>query len=215
MRRTWIVLAVTSTLIRSAASAQTGASVSFLLSSEAHQVDAGFGMLKTSGWVPGAAVAVSITPHLGAQLTARSGTLNAPSGATDNEDVAELSALLQVSPAGWVSFNLFGTTRSVTTILARQHWTTAGLGADLRMPLIGSATEGFLRVNVPLVTNVSGLAAPTVAVEGGAGLRYRQGRVLGQLFYDLRRFDFAPVGGRTRLEEISTLTAGVGLLFGR
>lgn len=89
----------------------------------------------------------------------------------------------------------------------------AGLGADLRMPLIGSAPEGYLRLNVPFVVDVSGLAAPNVAVDGAAGLRYRQGRFLGQLSYDLRRFDFPAAGGRTRLEEISALPFGAGVML--
>lgn len=215
MNRTLMVLACCSTMLVATASAQSGVSASVLLSSEEHRVDAGSGMVTASGWVPGAAAGLSLPSHLGIQVVARSGTLKASSGAIDDERIAEVSALFQVSPAGWVSFNLFGSARSVTTTLARQHWTTAGVGADLRMPLIGSATEGFLRVNVPVVVRVSGLANPNVAVEGGAGLRYRQGRVLGQLAYGLRRFDFPPASGRTRLEQISTLTLGVGLLFGR
>ena len=212
MRRALSLLAVSWTLGFSAVSAQNVA-VSFLLGSEAHQVDAGLGKVTSSGWVPGMAVAVNLTTHIGVQVVARSGTLNANSGGADDEGLAEVSALFQVSPAGWVSFDLSGNARSVTTQLARQHWTTAGLGADLRMPLIGSATEGYLRLNVPFVVDVSGLAAPNVAVEGAAGLRYRRGRLLGHLSYDLRRFDFPTAGGRTRLEEISTLTFGVGVML--
>lgn len=213
MRRALHFLAVASTFGISTISAQNVA-VSFLLGSEAHQVDAGFGKVTSAGWIPGASVAMNLTSRIGLQAGARSGTLNATSGATDDEHIAEVSALVQVSPAGWVSFDVSGDARSVTTQLSRQHWTTAGLGADLRMPLIGSATEGYLRLNVPFVVDVSGLAAPNVAVEGAAGLRYRQGRFLGQLWYDLRRFDFPGAGGRTRLEEISALTFGVGVLLG-
>jgi len=213
--RALLSLAFATGLLRSAASAQGGVSVSLLISSQEHRVDAGFGMVNTRGWVLGAMVGVGLASHLRVQVTATSGTLTTPSNNTDNEDVADVSALVQWSPAAWVSFNGFGSARSATTPLARQHWTSAGLGADLRMPLIGSATEGFLRLNVPLLVSVSGLAAPSVSVEGGAGLRYRQGRFLGQLTYGLLRYDFPPAAGRTRLEEISTLTIGAGLLFGR
>jgi hypothetical protein len=213
MKRALLLLAVASLLARSRASAQAVVSVSMLLGSEAHQVDAGSGKVTTTGWVPEAAVSAAITSRLSVRVAARSGTLKANSGATDDEDIAEVSALVQLSPAGWVSFDVSGGARSVTTPLARQHWTTAGLGADLNLPLIGSATVGFLRLNVPLIVHVSGLAAPNVAIEGAAGLRYRQGRFLGQLSYGLRRFDFPAAGGASRLEEISTLTFGVGVML--
>lgn len=214
MMRALRLLAVASTLAVSAGAAQGVVSVSFLLGSEAHQVDAGAGKVTTTGWIPGVAFGAPITSRLNFQVVARSGTLNASSGPVDDEDVAEVSALVQLAATSWASFDLSGTVRSVTTPLARQHWTTTSLGAGLRMPLVGSATEGFLRVRLPFVVNVTGLAAPNVAVEGTAGLRYRRGRLLGQLSYDLRRFDFPTVGG-TRLEEISTLTFGVGVLVGR
>jgi len=213
MIRLNVALMLAATAVVPVASAQN-VSVSLLLSSDEHRVNVGSGTFQTSGIIPGALIGIAFNPHVDVQLAARSGTLNASGSPTDDEDVAEVSALVRYSPAGWVSFHVLGRARAVTTTLVRQHWTSAGIGADLRMPLIGSATEGFLRFNVPVVVSVSGLPAPSLSIEGGAGLRYRQGRFLGQLAYGLRRFDFPPAGGRTRLEQISTLTLGAGVLFG-
>lgn len=200
-----------SVLATAALSGQSIVSVALLLGSEEHRVDAGFGVVHSSGFVPGGAVEARLGPHWSVAVAARSGNLRASSGPADDEDIAEVSSAVRAAPTGWLAFELNARARSVTTALARQHWTTLGAAVDLRMPLIGSATEGFLRFGVPLLVRASGLAAPTVAAEGGAGVRYRLGPVTGQLSYDLRRFDFAPVSGRGRLEQISTLTFGVAV----
>jgi hypothetical protein len=214
-RVSWTLVFVLSAIAAGAASAQTGLSLALQLVSEEHRVETGLGALHTNGVLPGVMVAYGFGSRWRVQLSARSGTLAASSRPADDEDVADVTAIVGATPAPWVSFELIGTARSVTTALARQHWTSAGIGTELRMPFLGSATEGFLHFGVPLVTGVSGLAAPAVAVEGSAGLRYRLGRITGQLSYALRRFDFPPAGGQTRLEQISTLTLGVGVLVGR
>ena len=215
MIRGLVVLVTTSVLATAALRAQHAVSLALLLGSEEHRVDAGSGVVHSSGFLPGGAVEARLGSHWSVAVAGRSGNLSASSGSLDDEDVAEVSAAVRAAPAEWVAFELRGRARSVTTALARQHWSTLGAGVILRMPLIGSATQGSLRFGVPLVVRASGLAAPTVAAEGGAGLSYRLGPVTGQLSYDLRRFDFAPVSGRRRLEQISTLTLGIEVTAAR
>lgn len=213
MRAVAALLAL-STLATTVARGQKRVALALLLGSEEHRVDAGFGVSHADGLVPGAALGVALGSHWEVRVAGRSGTLAASAGSSDDETVTDVSGTVQTAVAGWLAFDVTGRARSVTTVLARQHWTTVGPGAEARLPFIGSATEGVLRLGVPLIVRASGLAAPTVAIEGGAGLRYRLGRLTGELSYDLRRYDFAPVSGRGRREQISTLTLGLAVGLG-
>ena len=57
---------------------------------------------------------------------------------------------------------------------------------------------------------VDGDGSPDLAVGGGTGLHYGDGRLAVSLAYSLDRYDFPAAGGARRLEQYSSLTARIG-----
>src|SRR2546425_12925487 len=81
--------------------------------------------------------------------------------------------------------------------IARQRWTTVGLGAEARLDFATSPVRGVLRGGLLPVVAVHGLPGPDVALTAAAGMEYRSGSITGGLVYELERYDF-PGGGAGR-----------------
>jgi hypothetical protein len=170
-----------------------------------HQVDVGTGSVRMQGALPGGFLEAHLGSTWDLQLLAREGHLGAGSDGTERQSLAEISSRLDAALTSWFSVQVRVTTRAFTTPLDRQRWFVGALGGEVRLPFSGDDAMGIIHLAVPLVVRVNGLPAPGTAAQGGVGLRYRWRGVWVRLYYELERYDFPPVSGRTRLEDLSEL----------
>lgn len=180
-----------------------------------HRVDAGLGFERTAGALFG--VQVEAIPLEGTLLSLRAlgGSLGSHSPAADQRDVGEVTATARWRLVPWLDARAGFTTRTFTSSLARQRWTSAAVGADLRMTMLEGRVEGTTGAQLLPLVRVSGHESPDVAFGASMGIRYVARRYLVALGYQLERYDFPAVAGERRLEEHSALTLRAGYRFGR
>lgn len=180
-----------------------------------HRVDAGLGFERTTGPLFG--VQVEAIPLEGTLLSLRAlgGALGARSPAADQRDLGEVSAMARARLVPWLDARAALTTRTFTSSLARQRWTTGGIGADLRMTMLEGRLEGTAGAQLLPLVRVSGHTPPDVAFSTSMALRYVARRYLVALGYQLERYDFPTIADERRLEEHTLLTLRAGYRFGR
>ncbi|NUO64954.1 MAG: hypothetical protein HOQ11_01185 [Gemmatimonadaceae bacterium] len=180
-----------------------------------HRVDAGLGFERTSGLLLG--VQVEATPLEGTLLSVRAlgGALGAHTPSTDARDVGEIAATARMRLVPWLDARAGLTTRTFTSSLARQRWTSAAIGADLRMTMLEGRLEGTAGAQLLPFVRVSGHESPNASFGASMGLRYVARRYLVGLGYQLERYDFPSVADRRRLEEHTMLTLRAAYRFGR
>ena len=180
-----------------------------------HRVDAGLGFERTAGPLFG--VQLEAIPLEGTLLSIRAlgGALGALTPATDERNVGEVAATARMRLVPWLDARAGLTTRTFTSSLARQRWTSASIGADLRMTMLEGRLEGTAGAQFLPLVRVSGHTPPDVAFGASMGLRYVARRYLVAFGYQLERYDFPTIAAERRLEEHTLLTLRAGYRFGR
>lgn len=180
-----------------------------------HRVDAGLGFERTTGPLFG--VQVEAIPLEGTLLSIRAlgGALGARSPSTDDRNVGEVTATARARLVPWLDARAGLTTRTFTSSLARQRWTSASIGADLRMTMLEGRLEGTAGAQLLPLVRVSGHSSPDVAFGASMALRYVARRYLVAFGYQLERYDFPTIAGERRVEEHTLLTVRAGYRFGR
>lgn len=196
------------------ARAQVGARGTGLVAVAEHRVEAGRGVEEASGMLIGGEGTVFLGSRTEVFLHAAGGTLTASTANADDRDLAELEARAAVVPVPWLALHAGVSTRTFGTTLVRQRWTALRFGGEVRLGFVGSGVTGMLRAEVLPSVTVSGLADPSRAFAAAAGLEWRAGVLALGLRYELERYDFPTVAGVDRREQLSMLTAHVGLRLG-
>jgi hypothetical protein len=178
-----------------------------------HRVDAHLGIEHTSG--PVAGVRIDVVPLEGTALFVRAlgGTLGAQSAKQRDLGEAALGARMRL--LAWLDARGTLTTRTFSSSLARQRWTSASLGADVRTTLLDGRIEGTAGGELFPLVRVTGHPSPDLAVGASTALRWASRRYVLALGYALERYDFPSDAAGRRLEQHSMLTVRAGYRFGK
>ncbi len=193
-------------LAPAAAIAQVAVSGTAAVSLVEHQVDIGYGVEESSGPLLGAEGAVAFGSRLELTIRAAGGSLSTTAAGAENRDIGEVGIEASFVPVRWLAIQGGARSRTYATAIARQRWTTVGVGAEARLDFATKPVRGVLRGGLLPVVSVNGLPGPDVALTAAAGIEYRSGSITGGLFYGLERYDFPDRGAGRRLEQVSTLT---------
>ncbi len=205
MRATGVITGAAILLGAAPAAAQRELTVAPLVSLAEHRVAAGFGVERSLGPIVGGVGTVRFSPRLAVAVRALGGSLFGAKGVVDR-DVGELGVEASVATAPWLSLQAGAGRRVYGTKLARQAWTTVGLGAAARLAFAAGTIQGVGRVALLPVVSVSGLRGPDVAFRAATGLEYRVHAATLGVEYSLERYDFPAAAGVRRLEQLSALT---------
>ncbi len=197
------------------ARAQVAVQGSAVASLAEHRVDAGHGVEKASGTLFGGEARLFVGSRVELFVHAAGGQLTADSANAEDRDVAEGEVRLSVVTVPWLALHAGFSARSFATDLARQRWTAARFGGEVRLDFVGGGITGILRGEILPSVSVSGLDRPSHAYAAGAGLEWRLGVVALGLRYDFERYDFPAAAGVARREQFSTLTAQAGVRLRR
>lgn len=197
------------------ASAQLSVSGTGLVSVIEHRVNAGSGVEQSSGTTFGGVGRVGVGSALELVFQAASGELTADSAAADDRTVAEADVRAAVLAVPWLALYAGVGVRSYATTIARQRWISSRLGAEARLAFVGGALRGVVRFELLPTVTVSGLEKPNRALAAGAGIEWRIGILTAGVLYSLERYDFPLAGDVTRREQLSALSAQLGLRVGR
>jgi hypothetical protein len=171
-----------------------------------HQVDIGYGVEESTGLVFGVEGAVDIGSRLVLAVHAAGGSLSTQAISAQNRDVGEVGVRTSVLAKPWLAVFGGATSRTYSTAIARQRWTTVEIGAQAHADFATIPVRGVLQGAVVPVVSVSGLPHADPALTAAAGLEYRTGTLTGGMFYGLERYDFPGIGAGRRLEQVSTLS---------
>lgn len=180
-----------------------------------HRVNAGSGLELSSGTVIGGRVAAAWGQYLEVALAGAAGALTADSAQADDADLARGDVALTVLPVPWLGIRVGASRHTFTSPFAVQRWQAARVGGEGRLRFSGGRVTGVLRFEFFPLVSVSGLERPNRAFGAASGLAFRSGMVTASLGYHLERYDFPEVAGYARREQMSYLTASVGLALGR
>jgi hypothetical protein len=211
-------VALTLVLLAAAAGplrAQLAVQGSGLVAMAEHRVDAGRGVEQASGTLVGLEGRLFVGTHVEVLAHFAGGNLTADSAGADDRDLGEAALRASVLTVPWLALHAGISVRSYGTRLVRQRWTALHVGGEARLAFVGGGVTGVLRAELLPSVSVSGLEHPNRAFTAGAGLEWRAGFVTLGLRYDLERYDFPRVAGFERKEQLSMLTAHVGLRLGR
>lgn len=178
-----------------------------------HRVDAGQGRERSSGYLLGTDFRATLRPGLALAVGTRTGRLVAVAGPAIDRNLAEVTAEAEFLPLPWLALQGGVVVRSYRTVLARQRWTIARLGAEARLPLSWEALWAIGRARLLPVVSVNGLAGPTSAFDAATGMTWTKGRVTLELLYGLERCDFPAAGGPPRVEQLAELVLRGGVTF--
>ena len=187
------------------ATAQHALIVAPLASLAQHRVEAGFGVERSLGPILGAVATLRSGPRLTLAVRALGGSLFGSNGVLDR-DVGELGIQASVATGPWLSLQAGAARRVYATRVARQAWTTVGLGATARVAFAGGAIHGVWLAALLPVVSVSGLRGPDVAFRAATGLEYVVRTTTVGVEYSLERYDFPAAAGVRRLEQLSALS---------
>ncbi len=188
------------------AAAQGAVTASGFVTLAEHRVNVGYGVERSTGALVGAVAALRIGHRLEVAVRAEGGTLNASSGGAIDRDVGEIGVQARWLVDSWLVLEAGAARRVYSTLLARQVWTTAGAGAEARLPLLESGLTGVLRASLLPVVSVNGTQGPDVGVLAAAGISYHWPTLGVRVLYSLERYDFPRLGAVQRLEQVSALT---------
>lgn len=171
-----------------------------------HQVDIGYGVEESTGLLFGAEGVVRVRSRLAFAVHAAGGSLYTQSAGAQDRNVGEIGARASVLPGTWLALFVGGTSRTYSSVLARQRWTTLQVGVEAHTDFATLPVRGVLRGGFLPVVSVRGLPGPDVALAAAAGLEYRGAVFTGGMFYGLERYDFPDAGAGRRVEQVSTLS---------
>lgn len=209
-----LVLAFPALAVGRPARAQFAASGSAVLGVVEHRVVAGGRLEGTSGTVFGVGATVALGSHVEVTATAVSGTLTANTSVASDQGYAAAEFRAALLPEPWLALSAGVSLHGYDSPVARQRWGASRVGAELRFPFVAGRLGGIVRAELLPTVSVSALGEPQHAYAATSGLTWEGGRLVASLTYALERYDFEPVGGFQRHEQLSTLTARVGLRLG-
>ena len=197
-------------LLTTSAVAQTGVLASAGLTVADHRVDAGYGVERHHGILPGLGLAYLGNSRVDLGLRARKGTLSGDDGSLDLS-FSEIGVLARFNAVEWLALDGGITVRHFSNALGAQRWLMLRVGVEGHLPMFAGAGGGILRASYAPVTRVSGLATE-LALSAGAGLEYSAGPARMRVLYEVERFRFVPVVDATRRhEQFATVTAELSL----
>jgi hypothetical protein len=141
------------------------------------------------------------------------GALAAQTPQTDDRRFGELDVAALITPFPWLAFEVGGTSRTWTGPLGRQRWLTMRAGAEVRLALADDRVRGMLGGALMPVVSVSGAESPSVAIAASSRLTYAHRTLSASVGYEIERYDFPVSGGTRRLEQVSTMSASIGMLL--
>jgi len=147
-------------------------------------------------------------------FTLLGGTFSAQNPVADDRKVAELAGRASVVAKPWLALQVGGYTRTHTTLLARERWTTLELGAEARPAFAAGPLRAILRASLMPVVAVTGAANPNLAFAGATGLEWHGSHFTAAFTYTVERYDFPRAGTFKRAEQLSMLGARVGWVIG-
>ncbi len=197
------------------ASAQISGTVSGTIAVVEHRVTTAAGVASAAGPTTGAGIALALSHRVEVDLSAAGGTLTPPGPGTGQQTFARADLGAALLPAPWLALGAGVTLLGFDDPVARQHWTATRLGAEVRLPFSVVPLTAVFRVALYPTVSATGLPAAQSAFGAGSGLAWDAGRLRVALSYSLERYNFAAAAAGPHREQLSTLTATVGLRFGR
>lgn len=190
--------------------------VSALIATADHRVDAGFGREQTSGLLFGGQLDIEPDERIFVSLRALGGTLEVDPSTprADARSVGELSLATRMDLLPWLRGTASVMGRSYEGALARQHWSELAVGGEAHLPLIDGLVDGTLGLSLVPLVKVTGREAPDLAVSGVARLRHAGERMDIAIGYTIESYNFPTVRGVDRVEEFSTLFIRAGVRIG-
>lgn len=194
---------------------------SLLAGTAEHRVDAGDGVERSAGVYVGGELRGTLRPWLELRARAARGTLSGSSDGAADRAVSDGELTAAVSPLHWLTLTAGVRARRYASDLGDQRWLSAAVGTESRIPLLGDAVRGLVRLAVLPAVDVTGQPRPTLALGAGTGLEARRDRLSAAVIYTLERYDFAPAlrvrDGATvrRLEQLSSLGVRASVRLGR
>lgn len=165
---------------------------------------------RVAGPLWGAGATVAMSDWLSVRGRIASGTLSARTAGADGRSMAEGEIAVTLVPDRWVAVDVGAVVRTMETSIASQRWIELRTGVELGADIIDGALRGTVQLTIAPSVSVSGQPAPDLALGGGTGLEYTNGRLLAGLRYSFDRYDFPGNDAARRLEQRSTLMARVG-----
>ena len=195
-----------------AAQVRVGASGSALLMQ--HRVFAGNGVELSSGPLYGGGVFGAVGQHVEFAFEGASGKLNKDSAQASSATLSRAEGHVAILPVPWLALRAGAGVHTFSNAVAVQRWTTVRVGGEARLRFVGGAVAGLVRFELYPIVDVTGLEKPSRAFGAASGLQLTAGALLAELMYTFERYDFPPVGGVTRAEQLSALTVSLGLRLG-
>ena len=191
------------------AAAQVLVSAGLLASLADHRVDVGSGPEHSTGTVAGALAGLEW--HLvRVNLSLVTGELGALGGSAVSRTMSEARLGASRPVRSWLTLHAGTITRRYSSPIAAQRWNIARTAMEGRFTMFDGALEaGAMGIFDPIVS-VSGTRSPKLSIGGATSLAYNGGRLSVRLARTIERADFPPREGKPRVEQLSTLTLGVG-----
>lgn len=197
------------------AAAQLGLGAGGAVAFAEHRVRAGGGVEQASGTLQGGFARLAVGSRFELVGEALRGELTADSAGADDRKLTQVVARAAVLPVPWLALVGGVTAQTHATQIARQRWVAARFGAEARLAFVGGAFRGIVRAELMPSVSVSGLDGPNRALAAAAGLEWEAGVLVARLQYEFERYDFPLVGAVARREQLSSLSARLGLRVGK
>ena len=190
--------------------------VSPVIATADHRVDAGFGREQTAGLLFGGQLDIEPDERFLVSLRALGGTLEVDHSTplADSRSVGELTLGTRMELLPWLRGTASVTGRSYEGALARQHWSELAVGGEAHLPIIDGLVDGSLGLSLVPLVKVTGREAPDLAVSGIARLRHAGERFDIAIGYSIESYNFPTVRGVDRVEEFSMLYLRAGVRIG-
>ncbi len=179
-----------------------------------HRVDIGTGTEKTSGLVFGAEFNLPLARQLSVGGQVLAGELSAGATGIEDRTLTDLGLKLSYGALPWGSLELGTGIRNYTTTFSTQRWASISTGGRAHLTALNGLVLGHVSFAFLPLVSVSGIQSPSLGLQAGAGLDFREGRFTAGLRYELERFNFPARVGIQRIEQFAILRFRVGLALG-
>jgi hypothetical protein len=179
-----------------------------------HRVDIGTGTEKTSGPVFGAEFDIPLTGQLSVGGQVLAGELSAGATGIEDRTVTDFGLKLGYGALPWGTLELSSGIRNYSTTFSTQRWASISTGGRAHLAALDGLVLGHVSFAFLPLVSVSGIQSPSLGLQAGAGLDFREGRFTAGLRYELERFNFPARAGIQRIEQFAILRFRVGLALG-
>ena len=165
---------------------------------------------RVAGPVWGAGLGATVNDWLSVRARMASGTLSGRTTGAETRSLTEGDITVVLVPDRWIALDVGTVVRTMKMPIASQRWIELRTGVELGADIMDGSLRGTVHLAIAPSVSVSGQPSPDLALGGGTGLEYTDGRLVAGLRYAFDRYDFPADGGPRRLEQRSVLTARVG-----